>query len=82
MSFCLRWRCNVCAERQQRQQQRDDDRDDDVNLEESNLEEEDLSLPILFGDEPPPLIDIDEEWNQDEDCYCRLITPLQFKVKK
>lgn len=75
LSFSLRWRCPPCTERYLQQQQ-PEDRDDNVDL-----EGEDLSLPILFGDEPPPLIDIEEEDDADDhQCFCRQITPLQFKV--
>ena len=76
LTFSLRFRCDACSWRyQQQQQQRKKDEANDGNLE----EEEDLSLPILFDDEssPPSLKDVEEEEN---DCTCRLMTPLQFKV--
>ena len=79
MSFSLRFRCPSCTERYLQQQQHEDQDHDDVEI---SLEEEDLPLPVLFGDQPPSLIDIEEEEENDaaDDCTCRLITPLQFKV--
>ena len=81
LSFSLRFRCEACTERYQQQQQQRKKDEIDVNLE----DEEDLSLPILFDDQSssPPWEDVQEEeedGNVDEDCTCRLITPLQFKV--
>ena len=83
LSFSLRFRCEACTERYQQQQLRKKDEIDGNNI--VNLEEEeDLSLPILFDEQSsPPWEDVQEEEenaNVDEDCTCRLITPLQFKV--
>ena len=83
LSFSLRFRCEACTERYQQQQQlREKDEIDGNNI--VNLEEEeDLSLPILFDEQSsPPWEDVQEEEENadDEDCTCRLITPLQFKV--
>ena len=82
LSFSLRFRCEACTQRYEQQQQL---REKDGIEDNVNLDDEDLSLPILFDDQSSssPWEDAqeeEEEDNADDDCTCRLITPLQFKV--